>query len=79
MAEYRLKAYHDPKCEPVVAEMILGYSASLPEFMPKLAEGAGLGIYVKNEGGGTHTYENGVMTVEKVYDKPVFDSKGNFL
>lgn len=70
MAEYQLKAYHDMRASPV-AEMTLGYSASIPEFMPKLAEEAGLGTYVKNDGDGWHTYTAGQMHVEKVYDRPL--------
>lgn len=70
MAEYQLKAYHDMRAAPV-AEMTLGYSASIPEFMPKLAEEAGLGTYIKNDGNGWHTYEVGQMHIEKVYDRPL--------
>lgn len=58
-----MKAFHDTKAAPV-AEMSISHSSSIPEYLTKLAEKAGLGGYLaKKSSGGHFRYENGEIIV----------------
>jgi hypothetical protein len=69
MKHIDLKAFHDTRASPV-ATMELSHESSIPEFLPKLAEEAGLGAFLENKPySGVFTYENGVITATKVTDR----------
>jgi hypothetical protein len=58
-----MRAFHDPKAAPV-AEISVSSSSALDEFLPKLAEIAGLGGYLgKKSSGGRFKYENGEIHI----------------
>jgi hypothetical protein len=66
MSDWSLKAYHDPKAEPV-ATMWLQSSGSFEEYVPKLAEKAGLGAQdiSRPSINGKFFYENGEIHTKK--------------
>lgn len=67
MSDYHLQAYLDPAAEPV-ADMWLQSSSQIAEYLPKLAERAGLGTYVdKKSSNGRFVYENGEIQAKKHY------------
>lgn len=69
MKHIDLKAFHDTRAAPV-ATMELSHESSIPEFLPKLAEEAGLGKFLSNDPySGVFTYENGIITAKKVVDR----------
>lgn len=68
MSDYHLQAYLDPAAEPV-ADMWLQSSSQIEEYLPKLAERAGLGepITGKPFTGGKFYFENGEIQAKKHY------------
>ena len=65
MGDYHLQAYLDPKAEPV-ADMWLQSSGSFDEWVPKLAEKAGLGKQIgTNFENSKLKYENGEIHSKK--------------
>jgi hypothetical protein len=68
MSDWHLQAFHDPKAEPV-ADMWLQSSSQLDEYLPKLAEKAGLGKYnMRGSANGRFFFDNGEIQAKKHYN-----------
>lgn len=65
MSHYEMHAYLDPKAERVASSCVQT-SSCIPEYMPRLAERAGLGAYITHNGGGRHIFENGEIHAKRV-------------
>lgn len=62
---YDMIAFHDPRAAPI-AMISVSHSSSIEEYMPKLAEKAGLGAPLpKQSSNGTFKYENGQIHVRR--------------
>lgn len=63
---YDMIAFHDTRAAPVV-EMSVSHRSSVEEYLPEVAEKAGLGapLIGKPFTGGIHYYENGEIHVVK--------------
>ncbi len=65
MSHYEMHAFHDPKAVRVDS-MCVQTSSCVPEYMPKLAERAGLGEHLNAPVYGNNYFENGVIVVKRV-------------
>lgn len=69
MSHYEMHAYHDPKADRV-DRMCVQTSSCIPEYLPKLAERAGLSGYIdKKSSGGRFVYENGEIRAMRVTER----------